>query len=109
MDRYAAYILHQLALQVLLVFIRYPIVNGGSVLAIKYKDGVMMATDTLGTHFLHTFLADPLTLVCAGSYGNTAMFPNLCRMRQVGDHSVVGAGGDYSDFQTVTDNLVALT
>lgn len=32
----------------LIFFIRQPIVTGTSVLAIKYKDGIMMAADNLG-------------------------------------------------------------
>ena len=30
---------------------RQPIVTGTSVLAIKYKDGIMMAADTLGSQY----------------------------------------------------------
>jgi 20S proteasome subunit beta 7 len=35
-----------------LIAARQPIVTGTSVLAITYKDGIMMAADTLGSHLL---------------------------------------------------------
>jgi hypothetical protein len=37
---------------------RQPIVTGASVLAIKYKDGVMMMSDTLGEHLYHHSSSD---------------------------------------------------
>jgi len=64
-----------------------PMVTGTSVLAIKYNGGVMMACDTLG------------------SYGSLARFFKLERMKTIGDHTVIGAGGDYSDFQYIAKML----
>lgn len=64
-----------------------PIVTGSSVLAVKYKDGVMIACDTLG------------------SYGNLARYTDLRRVRRVGDYTLVGASGEYSDFQYIMDTL----
>lgn len=61
-----------------------PIVTGTSVLAIKYKDGIMMTTD------------------CLASYGSLARFRNVERMIKVGNSTVIGASGDYSDFQYIT-------
>jgi len=58
-----------------------PIVTGTSVLAIKYKDGIMMAADNLA------------------SYGSLARFKDIQRLHAVGDYTVIGAGGDMSDFQ----------
>ncbi|KAF8521148.1 proteasome endopeptidase complex beta subunit [Gautieria morchelliformis] len=58
-----------------------PIVTGTSVLGIKYKDGIMMAADTLA------------------SYGSLARFKDVSRLHGVGDYTVLGAGGDMSDFQ----------
>lgn len=58
-----------------------PIVTGTSVLAIKYKDGIMMAADNLA------------------SYGSLARFKDIERLHIVGDYTVIGAGGDMSDFQ----------
>jgi 20S proteasome subunit beta 7 len=63
-----------------------PIVTGSSVLAIKYKDGVMMAADTLA------------------SYGSMARFKDVRRIREIG-HTLVGAGGEYGDFQAIVDLL----
>jgi len=68
-----------------------PIVTGTSVLAIKYKDGVMMAADNLA------------------SYGSLARFKDIQRLQPIGDHTVIGAGGDMSDFQylqTILDELM---
>jgi len=68
-----------------------PIVTGTSVLAIKFKDGVMMAADNLA------------------SYGSLARFRDIQRLHAVGQHTVIGAGGDMSDFQyiqTILDELM---
>jgi len=60
-----------------------PIVTGSSVLAVKYKDGVMMMADTLG------------------SYGGLAMFKRLPRLQAVNNSTILGAGGEYSDYQYI--------
>uniref|UniRef100_A0A7S2IBD5 Proteasome subunit beta n=1 Tax=Haptolina brevifila TaxID=156173 RepID=A0A7S2IBD5_9EUKA len=62
-----------------------PIVTGGSVVALKYAGGVLVATDTL----------------C--SYGSLARYPDLSRMKQVGNggDTLLAAGGDYSDYQQI--------
>ncbi|EIW77841.1 proteasome endopeptidase complex beta subunit [Coniophora puteana RWD-64-598 SS2] len=60
-----------------------PIVTGTSVLAIKYKDGIMMAADNLA------------------SYGSLARFKDVQRLHSVGSYTVIGAGGDMSDFQYI--------
>ncbi|KAJ3296293.1 Proteasome subunit beta type-7 [Borealophlyctis nickersoniae] len=68
-----------------------PIVTGTSVLGIKYKDGIMLAADTLA------------------SYGSLARFRDVKRIVEVGDSTLVGASGELSDFQYIThllDNLV---
>ncbi|KAK0218921.1 proteasome endopeptidase complex beta subunit [Armillaria fumosa] len=68
-----------------------PIVTGTSVLAIKYKDGIMMAADNLA------------------SYGSLARFKDVQRLQAVGDYTVIGASGDMSDFQyiqTMLDELM---
>lgn len=64
-----------------------PIVTGTSVLAIKYKDGVMMAADTLA------------------SYGSLARFKDMERMLNVGDGTLMGFTGDMSDFQYLKHRL----
>ncbi|KAG5642891.1 hypothetical protein DXG03_001897 [Asterophora parasitica] len=60
-----------------------PIVTGTSVLALKYKDGVMLAADNLA------------------SYGSLARFKDIQRLQAIGAHTVIGAGGDMSDFQYI--------
>ncbi|KZV65616.1 proteasome endopeptidase complex beta subunit [Peniophora sp. CONT] len=64
-----------------------PIVTGTSVLAFKYKDGIMMAAD------------------CLASYGSLARFKDVQRLHEVGKNTVIGAGGDMSDFQYLQDVL----
>jgi len=68
-----------------------PIVTGTSVLAIKYKDGIMMAADNLA------------------SYGSLARFKDVQRLHPVGTNTILGASGDMSDFQyiqTILDELM---
>jgi 20S proteasome subunit beta 7 len=67
-----------------------PIVTGTSVLALKYKDGIMMAADNLA------------------SYGSLARFKDIQRLHAVGNHTVIGAGGDMSDFQYIQTMLEEL-
>ena len=64
-----------------------PIVTGSSVLAVKYKDGVMYIGDTLG------------------SYGSLARFKNLKRIEKVNEYTLVGSGGEYSDFQEILKKI----
>ncbi|KAK7460581.1 Proteasome subunit beta type-7 [Stygiomarasmius scandens] len=67
-----------------------PIVTGTSVLALKYKDGIMMAADNLA------------------SYGSLARFKDIERLYPVGNNTVIGAGGDMSDFQYIQSLLDSL-
>jgi len=67
-----------------------PIVTGTSVLGIKYKDGVMLAADTLA------------------SYGSLARFKDVTRIKTVGDSTLIGAGGEMSDFQTIMEMMEKL-
>jgi len=60
-----------------------PIVTGTSVLAIKYKDGIMMSADNLA------------------SYGSLARFKDIQRLHPVGNNTIIGASGDMSDFQYI--------
>jgi 20S proteasome subunit beta 7 len=64
-----------------------PIVTGTSVLGIKYNDGVMLASDTLG------------------SYGSLARFMNIERLKTVGEYTIIGASGEISDFQYIMHML----
>jgi len=70
---------------------QYPYVTGTSVLAIKYKDGVMLACDTLG------------------SYGSTKRYKSVQRLQQVGKNTVIGGSGEWSDFTYIMKLLDELT
>ncbi|KAJ7074513.1 proteasome endopeptidase complex beta subunit [Mycena amicta] len=93
-DPYATYPIHQRPKDAFAEGVQHtqqPIVTGTSVLAIKYKDGVMMAADNLA------------------SYGSLARFRDIQRLHPVGTSTVIGAGGDMSDFQyiqTILDELM---
>lgn len=67
-----------------------PIVTGTSVIAFKYKDGVVMAADTLA------------------SYGSLARFYSIERMKKIGDWTAIGGSGEYSDFQHLIKSLEEL-
>jgi len=67
-----------------------PIVTGTTVIAIKTKSFVMMAADTLG------------------SYGSLARFHDIKRVISIGTNTILGAGGEISDFQKVTQYLQQL-
>ncbi|KAK0628406.1 nucleophile aminohydrolase [Bombardia bombarda] len=64
-----------------------PVVTGTSVIAIKFKDGVVIAADNLA------------------SYGSLARFTNVKRLRVFLDTTVVGFGGDVSDMQYLDRHL----
>jgi len=64
-----------------------PITTGTSVLAIKYEGGILMTADTLV------------------SYGSLARFRSCERMKAVGNFSIIGASGEYSDFQATLVTL----
>ena len=57
--------------------------TGSSVLGVKFDGGVMIAADMLG------------------SYGSLARFRNVSRVMKVNDCTVMGAGGDYADYQFI--------
>jgi 20S proteasome subunit beta 7 len=61
---------------------------GGSVVAIKYDGGVLMAADTLL------------------SYGSMAKAPNVPRTRIISPHAAIAATGDYADFQEAARALM---
>ncbi|KAI2635950.1 proteasome endopeptidase complex, beta subunit [Xylaria nigripes] len=67
-----------------------PIVTGTSVIALKFKDGVVMAADNLA------------------SYGSLARFTDVKRLRTFAESSVVGFGGDVSDMQYLDRHLTAI-
>ncbi|KAK6457918.1 B-type subunit of proteasome [Scheffersomyces xylosifermentans] len=60
-----------------------PIITGTSVIALKFKDGIIMAADNLG------------------SYGSLLRFNNIERLIKVGSETIVGVSGDISDLQQI--------
>eukprot|EP01098_Paradermamoeba_levis_P004332 TRINITY_DN1864_c0_g1_i1.p1 TRINITY_DN1864_c0_g1~~TRINITY_DN1864_c0_g1_i1.p1 ORF type:complete len:246 (-),score=70.43 TRINITY_DN1864_c0_g1_i1:98-835(-) len=68
-----------------------PIVTGTSVLAIKYFGGVLLSADTLA------------------SYGSLARFRSVNRLAPVGKSTLMGASGEYSDFQYILELLDDVT
>ena len=63
---------------------------GSSVLAVKFDQGVLMATDT------------------SIYYGSMAMFRNVKRMVRVNDYTVAGCTGDHADFQKISSIIEQL-
>ncbi|KAL8595544.1 hypothetical protein ACOMHN_000752 [Nucella lapillus] len=59
----------------------FPTVTTTSVLGLKFKDGVVLAADMLG------------------SYGSLARYRNCPRLLRVNDQTILGCSGDYADFQ----------
>lgn len=70
---------------------QYPYVTGTSVLGIKYKDGVLVACDTLG------------------AYGSTKRYKSVERIKKVNDNCIIAASGELSDFQYLLKLLDELT
>mmetsp|Transcript_23812 Transcript_23812/g.44213 ORF Transcript_23812/g.44213 Transcript_23812/m.44213 type:complete len:240 (+) Transcript_23812:140-859(+) len=64
-----------------------PIVTGTSVVAVKFKGGVVIASDTLG------------------SYGGLARFTEVERVVPFGTSTLVASDGDVSDFQHIKQIL----
>eukprot|EP00128_Syssomonas_multiformis_P004519 Colp12_sorted_trinity150504_noHs@10240 len=64
-----------------------PTVTGTSVIGLKFKDGVILAADTLG------------------SYGSLARYKKCSRLLKVSDNTVVAGSGDYADFQYIKTTL----
>jgi len=62
-----------------------PITTGGSVLGVAFDGGVTIAADILT------------------SYGSLARFRDCSRVMHVNDNIILGAGGDYADYQFLKD------
>ena len=80
-------------------------VTGTSVLGVTFGDGVMLAADTLGKFMCIIILwqctmnDDPVPHVHPGSYGSLARYRSVSRMHKATDSCVLGATGDFADFQ----------
>eukprot|EP00922_Rhytidocystis_sp_ex-Travisia-forbesii_P023054 GHVS01033864.1.p1 GENE.GHVS01033864.1~~GHVS01033864.1.p1 ORF type:complete len:237 (+),score=15.67 GHVS01033864.1:139-849(+) len=64
-----------------------PIVTGSSVLAIKYKDGVLLCCDT------------------KASYGNMCRYVDVPRISKISSTTAFACSGEYSDYQFIADYL----
>jgi len=64
-----------------------PITTGTSVLGIKFDGGVMIAADNLV------------------SYGSLARFQNVERVFKINSKTILGAGGDFADFQSLKRSI----
>lgn len=64
-----------------------PIVTGATCIGVKFNGGVLVAADTLV------------------SYGGQARYKNECRMKKVGNYTLLGSSGEHSDFQYIGDLL----
>lgn len=62
---------------------RSPVTTGTSVVGVQFKDGVMLAADVLA------------------SYGSLARYRDVTRVLKVNENIVLGAGGDYADYQYI--------
>jgi 20S proteasome subunit beta 7 len=85
-------------------------VTGTSVVALKFKDGVVIAADNLGK--LSQPPPPPLMLTYllpTASYGSLARFTDVKRLRVFGGDIVVGFGGDVSDMQYLDRMLNSLS
>ena len=61
------------------------VVTGSSVIGVAFDGGIIMAADTLV------------------SYGSMARYKNCERIKVVNSNTIVGAAGDYADYQFLTD------
>lgn len=59
--------------------------TGTSIVGIAFEGGIVLGADLLG------------------SYGSMAQMRDLPRIFKVNDVTVIGASGDYSDFQFIND------
>lgn len=69
------------------IFRRAPVTTATSIVALAFDKGVIIAGDTLG------------------SYGSLARYRNCPRVLKINDNIILGAGGDYGDFQYVKDMI----
>ena len=78
-----------------------PAVTGTSVVAAKFKDGVVIAADNLGSSDIDTNqpFQRLIMVYYVASYGSLARFTDVKRLRVFNSTTVLGFGGDVSDMQ----------
>lgn len=82
------YLEFQMKLQLIIYLIRSsPITTGTSVVGIKFDGGVMIAADNLV------------------SYGSLARYQDVQRVFKVNNKTIMGAGGDFADFQSLKRSI----
>lgn len=64
-----------------------PITTGSSVIAFKYDSGVVIGADTLV------------------SYGKLLRYRDVDRVFKINDHTIIGVGGEYADFQFIKKHI----
>ncbi|KAH9489587.1 Proteasome subunit beta type-4 [Bulinus truncatus] len=72
---------------------RNPIVTGTSVLAVQFKDGVVIAADTLGSWLLK--VNDTTVIGVAGDYADFQYLSNIIQQQQINDE-VINDGFGYT-------------
>lgn len=77
--------------------------TGTSVIAVKYKDGVMMAADCLGT--IRGLFPTMSYVYYIASYGSLARFRDVQRLNGLGKRTLMGTSGDISDLQATINML----
>ena len=82
--------------------------TGTSVIAVKFKDGVVIAADNLGTHVPNIHTITLLSRMSSASYGSLARFTDIKRLRPFNATSIIGIGGDVSDMQYIDRLLNSL-
>lgn len=64
-----------------------PVITGNSVIALKYKDGIIMAADTVL------------------KYAGCQWYKGINRINKISDNTLLGSTGDYSDLQQILKQL----
>jgi 20S proteasome subunit beta 7 len=85
-----------------------PAVTGTSVVAVKFKDGVVIAADNLGMLSCFQVAAFAKHDRFLASYGSLARFTDVKRLRVFNGTTVIGFGGDVSDMQYIDRLLNSL-
>lgn len=73
--------------KLILLICRSPITTGTSVVGIRFDNGVMIAADNLV------------------SYGSLARYQDVQRVFKVNEKTIIGAGGDFADFQSLKRSI----
>lgn len=69
------------------IICRSPITTGTSVIGVKFDGGVMIAADNLV------------------SYGSLARYQDVQRVFKINEKTIIGAGGDFADFQSLKRSI----